>query len=225
MNTLNEFIIKTYKVDINQELPLAVSIDRRGLIKLFRKFGYLIGAEIGVSTGRFSKEICQIMSKAKLYCIDSWSAYDGYAERKGRRGQMALDKHFEETKVRLAPYNCEIVKALSMDAVKNFKDESLDFVFIDGNHRFEYAINDIAEWSKKIRKGGIISGHDFWNSADGFGFKKLDLDLFIKHLTPEEKIEICRVKDAVLEWTRKNKINPWFVTGADDFSSYFWVKE
>jgi hypothetical protein len=132
--------------------------------------------------------------------------------------------HYDEAKARLAPYNCEFIKAFSMDAVKNFKDNSLDFVFIDGNHTFEYAINDIAEWGKKVRPGGIISGHDFWNSADGFGYLRLPLEEFIKHLTPADQRKVCQGKDAVLAWTKTNNINPWFLTGKDDMSSWFWVK-
>lgn len=48
-----------------------------------------------------------------------------------------------------------------MEAVKSFRDKSLDFVYIDGNHTLPYIINDIIEWSKKVRMGGIISGHDY----------------------------------------------------------------
>ena len=219
-----DFILKNY-VTLNQVSPIPLDIDRGGLCKIFRRLNYRVGAEIGVSKGRFSRLICQYNRRAKLYCVDPWNAYIGYVERKGIRGQVALDKHYEECKSRLAPYNCELIKAFSMDAVKNFKDDSLDFVFIDGNHSFEYVVNDIAEWSKKVRVGGIVSGHDFWTSAEGFGYKRLDLDLFIKNLTPREKIQLCQVKDAVLAWTHTNKITPWFLTAADDLSSWFWVKE
>ena len=224
MNKLNKFLLKTYQIE-NQESPIILPIDRKGLVKIFRKFGYLKGAEIGVDRGWFSKQICQILPQAKLYGIDAYAAYESYIERKGRRGQKSLNYRYEEAKVRLSPYNCELIKKYSMDAVKDFEDESLDFVFIDGNHTFEYVINDIAEWSKKIRPGGIISGHDFWNSADGFGHLRLDIDRFIKNLNPVDKVKVCQVKDAVLSWTQTNKINPFFVTGADDLSSWFWIKD
>jgi predicted O-methyltransferase YrrM len=53
-----------------------------------------------------------------------------------------------------------------MEAVKDFKDESLDFVFIDGNHQYSYVLEDITEWSKKVRSGGIVSGHDYFEFLD-----------------------------------------------------------
>lgn len=48
-----------------------------------------------------------------------------------------------------------------MDVVKQFKDESLDFVYIDGNHSFQHVVNDLCEWEKKVKVGGIVAGHDY----------------------------------------------------------------
>ena len=48
-----------------------------------------------------------------------------------------------------------------MDAVKTFEDNSLDFVYIDGNHDFLNVAQDIHYWFKKVRPGGILSGHDY----------------------------------------------------------------
>ncbi len=48
-----------------------------------------------------------------------------------------------------------------MDALADFEDESLDFVYIDGNHAAPWVDDDIREWSKKVRKGGVVSGHDY----------------------------------------------------------------
>jgi hypothetical protein len=104
-----------------------------------------------------------------------------------------------------------------MDAVKDFKDESLDFAFIDGNHSFEYVINDIAEWSKKVRVGGIISGHDYWNSIDTKPWAAV--------ANPYERMRLCQVKDAVDGWTKAHLIKPWFIMTNDKCPSFFWVKE
>ena len=48
-----------------------------------------------------------------------------------------------------------------MDAVKDFADRSLDFVYIDANHEPQFVEEDIREWSKKVKVGGIVSGHDY----------------------------------------------------------------
>ena len=48
-----------------------------------------------------------------------------------------------------------------IDALIDFEDESLDMIFIDANHSFDRVKEDIENWSKKVRKGGIVSGHDY----------------------------------------------------------------
>lgn len=56
-----------------------------------------------------------------------------------------------------------------MEALEDFADESLDFVYIDANHEFRYIAEDLFEWTKKVRKGGIVSGHDYFYNKTGTG--------------------------------------------------------
>jgi hypothetical protein len=220
-NIIDEFLEKKYNASVGRDGAVVLPVTRDGMVRLFRKFGYLKGVEVGTARGEFAEKICRIMPRVKLFCVDPWIAYDGYPERKK---QKKMDRHYEIAKAKLAPYECELMKSFSRDAVKNFEDESLDFVFIEGNHCFEYVIEDIALWSRKVKPGGIISGHDFWNSREGYGYVKLDIERFVKGLTPAEKIKVCQVKDAVLAWVNANEISPYYLTGADDCSSWFWVK-
>jgi len=53
-----------------------------------------------------------------------------------------------------------------MEAVEDFEDESLDFVYIDANHEFRYIAEDLCEWTKKVKKGGIVSGDDYFYHRD-----------------------------------------------------------
>ncbi len=55
---------------------------------------------------------------------------------------------------------------MSENAVVQFADSSLDFVFIDGNHTYPAVKNDIKLWTPKIRSGGILSGDDY-NTWEG----------------------------------------------------------
>src|SRR5260221_412005 len=56
-----------------------------------------------------------------------------------------------------------------MEAVEDFEDESLDFVYIDANHEFRYIAEDLCEWTKKVKKGGIVAGHDYFYTKTGSG--------------------------------------------------------
>ena len=210
-------IIEKFNIDLEQKSPIKLPFDRfRGLTGLFRELEFKVGAEIGVDKGRYSKWICQKVPNIKLYCIDPWNAYDEYVEQHGEAGQVVLDDCYKAAKERLAPYNVKFIKKTSMKALKDFEDESLDFVFIDGNHTYEYVAEDIAQWEKKVRKGGIVSGHDFWRSSE---MKKP----YILGLDPVRRMKLCQVKDVVESWTYANQIK-YFITSGDGCPSWFYVK-
>lgn len=220
----NKFGLR-YKVP----MPIQLPFDRnRGLTSLFNELGYKMGAEIGTSKGRYAKWLFSRVKDLKLYCIDPWEVYDEYIELHEKEGQPLFDKFFEETKQRLAGKNVELIRKYSMDAIKDFADNSLDFVFIDGNHQFQYVLDDIAQWSKKVRPGGIISGHDYWNSNERKRIYNIGLNP-AEPTDPLERIKLCQVKTAVDMWTMENKIKPWFITNeSQKYSggpSFLWIKQ
>lgn len=128
--------------------------NRIKLVEYFKELGFKQGVEIGVCDGRFSEVLCQIIPDLKLFSIDSWSNKEGIVI-------------FEKAKKRLKPYNIVIINKTSMEALTDIPNESLDFVFIDANHHYECVRDDIREWSKKVKIGGIVSGHDYYVTPHG----------------------------------------------------------
>mgnify|MGYP003685889429 CR=1 FL=1 len=57
--------------------------------------------------------------------------------------------------------NVILIKKTSTDASIDIKDNFLDWVYIDGDHRFKHVLNDLTLWYNKVKKGGIIAGHDY----------------------------------------------------------------
>jgi len=195
------YIIEKYDVPTIGDLPITLPISReKELPALFCELGFRVGAEIGVEQGKFSETLCKANPDLKLYSIDPWDAYD--------RGshvvpQRKLDRYYAEAVERLKPYNCEIIKRYSQDIVRKFKPGTLDFVYIDGNHEFEYVMQDIIQWSKIVRGGGIVSGHDYC-------------------LDKHERLPF-HVIQATKVYTEVYNIRPWFRT-ADHAPSWMWVK-
>ena len=58
-----------------------------------------------------------------------------------------------------------VVKSPSFLAASLFPDDYLDWVYIDASHRYEDVREDIAVWHRKVKPGGILSGHDYSNCA------------------------------------------------------------
>jgi hypothetical protein len=162
MNTL-DYIIKKYNIDLSKipegKYVIIPGVKRLDLVKDFSELNFKVGAEIGVMRGGFSKMICENNPQAKLYAVDPWKVYEGFDDF-DKKGVQALS-FYNDAVASLSKYNCEIVRKFSMDAVNDFIDESLDFVYIDANHSLKYVVEDIVEWSKKVKVGGIVAGHDF----------------------------------------------------------------
>jgi len=176
-------------------------MDREGLAKYFAEQGFKIGAEVGVERGYYSKSLLDANPGLKLYCVDAWKAYKGYRDH---TNQAKLERYYHETLELLEPYglNVKVLRGWSLDMAEQIPDGSLDFAYLDANHDFRHLIDDVDTWSKKVRKGGIVAGHDY-----------------NRH---RRSIE-CQVKPAIDAWGHAYgiKIN---VTNEPDFPSWWYVK-
>lgn len=156
-NKTLEYIAKKYGVDLNAQSPIEIrKTSRKFMLETFRELGFKVGAEIGVAEGYFAEDMLKGIPGLKLYGVDAWVSYPGYQEYIDRE-----EKCFEEAKRRTAGYDCTLIRKYSMDAVKDFEDGSLDFVYIDCAHDFYNVAMDICQWSKKVKIGGVVWGHDF----------------------------------------------------------------
>lgn len=198
MNAL-EHLLSKYHLDPNRRpLPLDVPDGRiPGLAQLFAELGYRVGAEIGVWKGQFSAHLCAANPGLKLTCVDPWQPYPDMPD------PAAMEGYYQTALARLAPYGVTIVRQPSLAAVQAVPLGSLDFVYIDGDHRFEFVVNDIIQWAKRVRSGGIVSGHDY---------------RFLPHQCPSHVVE------AVNGWVRSERIVPWFRFRADKAPSWVVVK-
>lgn len=61
----------------------------------------------------------------------------------------------------------KLVVSDSVGASHQYKDGSLEFVFIDAGHSYEEVKADIQAWLPKVRKGGVLAGHDYSKSFPG----------------------------------------------------------
>jgi hypothetical protein len=157
------------------------------------KSGYKTGAEIGVHRGEFTEKFCKM--GLKMYAIDPWIGFAG--QGRTQRIQANQDDNYNHVVETLSPYDCTIIRKTSIGALGEIGDNSLDFVYIDGNHDFPHAAEDIFYWSKKVKYGGIISGHDYFCTA------------------PHATNIVCQVAPVVDAFVKAYNIENWYVFGRD----------
>lgn len=120
----------------------------------------LVGAEIGIGEGIHASFFLSELNIDFVYLIDPHTVYKD--ERlmlkleiiRGweKKAHARLDKHKHKIKW---------IKEKSADATRFIADNSLDFVYIDGNHTYESVAEDIFLYYPKVKKGGLLSGHDY----------------------------------------------------------------
>lgn len=146
--------------------------------------------EVGSWKGKSAAYTCEQIIKSKkkihLVCVDTW---EGSVEHRGYPNLHRLYDIFIKNMKPFEKYYTPI-RMTSMEAVKLYEDESIDFIFIDASHEYEDVKDDINNWFPKLKKGCIISGDDYGNpgfpgvqkAVDEF-FVNTDMDLHIDNIT------------------------------------------
>lgn len=130
-----------------------------------------ICVEVGTCDGNFSYELLKNTSCKKLYCVDPYKHYTNneYPDGINDLTQEEFDTLYEKTKEKLSEFGdrVEFLRMESIEASKMFENESLDFVYIDGNHEYSYVLNDIIHWYPTVKKGGFLCGDDIHSTNLG----------------------------------------------------------
>jgi len=172
--------------------PLEIpDVGRDDLAQLFGQLGFKNGVEVGTEYGEYAETLCKSNPHLQLDCVDPYLAYKDYRDH---TSQAKLNGIYEQATQRLAPYHVSMIRVTSEAASCAYRDESLDFVYLDGNHALPYVIADLHAWARKIRKGGIVAGHDF------------------KRRNNRRRYQ-CHVVEALYAYTQCYMIEPWYVLG------------
>ena len=118
------------------------------------------GAEIGTFKGEFSKEILQNW-KGTLYMIDVWRPLG--EEYLDASNHAIHSTAYSDTMNNISGYEDRaiMIRAASTESSRMFNDNSLDFVYIDANHAYDFVVEDIELWYPKVKSGGYLCGHDY----------------------------------------------------------------
>lgn len=193
--------------------------------------GYKVGVEIGTYKGDFAKHILKNWP-GTLYMVDVWRAlsWDDYTDMSNESIEsnvwydaLKSVEGFEDRALMLRMY--------SNQASKLFADDSLDFVYIDANHKYEYVKEDIELWWPKLKSGGMISGHDYmhlldWNNGP-FDINGKDMHIYMWDATDKQNTHryagVFGVYPAVNEFANRKGYSVFHTN--DWLSSWYFFKK
>lgn len=137
------------------------------LAELVQEHGWARGAEIGVFRGQTLLHLLRSCPELQMIGVDAWDpavsdevlpSGQRYSDFDLRRHHDALEQELRETGF---DSRAVLLRMPSLEAAEMTPDVTLNFVFIDADHREAALRADIAAWTPKIRAGGWLLGHDY----------------------------------------------------------------
>lgn len=118
-----------------------------------------IGCWKGKSTVFMAVEIVNSGKTIKFDAIDTFKG----SEEHHNFDSIINDTLQQEFLSNIAPVKHIVTPVIGDSSLlaSNYKDGSIDFLFIDGDHSFEGVVKDIQAWLPKMKEGGVIAGDDF----------------------------------------------------------------
>lgn len=128
-----------------------------------------VGSWMGQSMIHMAQR-CQDLGKTpRLVCVDTFQGEEGQedhipiVEKHGGSIRKAFDENVARAGV---AEMLDVREGFSVEMAAEFGDGELAGVFIDAAHDYDNVVADLAAWVPKVRKGGVISGHDYnWHEV------------------------------------------------------------
>tara|TARA_R110001592_G_scaffold238122_1_gene497442 strand:+ start:79 stop:651 length:573 start_codon:yes stop_codon:yes gene_type:complete len=130
-----------------------------------------IAIEVGVWRGDYSKSMIAKLLPKTFYGIDPYTLYEGYTDKPSLTefaDQSNLDMLYNDVVNTFEGFNNNygstksiLVRELGAKYASQFADNSIDFVYLDADHKYEPVKEEIEAWFPKVKQGGILAGHDY----------------------------------------------------------------
>lgn len=152
--------------------------------------------EVGIQTGHYTHILAQKFKN--VVSIDPFKEYSqDYYTDTANIPQSEQDLLFERVSREL-PENVKIIRESSLDVDSLLEDNFYDFVHLDGNHSYEYLLQELPLFWKKLRVGGILSGHDYYNlEREGL---KIEVEKAVNQFVEENKLELVLANQTCSSW-------------------------
>jgi hypothetical protein len=132
----------------------------------------ITGVEIGTGHAQSLCTWLQQCNKIKtIHSVDPYKPYQNFLKNPYNEEPFFIgdDKIADSTEltathnIKFSGFKDKVVihKEDSLSVSKKFKDNSLDFIFLDGYSNANEVETDLNVWYPKLKNGGLFSGHDW----------------------------------------------------------------
>ena len=173
------------------------------IAKALEKLGCKYGIEVGVRNGGNSKQLLQntSFSEGKFIALDCW--------REVKERPTFNDASYQQTQLD-AQYNSvnnmfkdksyvEVVRDFSVEGSEKFEDNYFDFIYIDAAHDYRSVKEDLEAWWPKLKSGGILSGHDYFEDTRVWRGEEVGVYKAVNELAESNNTEVHHVTDCLKE--------------------------
>lgn len=171
--------METDLAGLNHREALGYWLNERGLTGT--------GVEVGSAFGQFASRVLSQWKGKQLFMVDPWEKQPPNSYLEGTNDTAPFEEWYQQCqKIAENDNRAMLLKKLSVAAAVEFPLGSLDWVYIDGNHSFGHVMQDLDAWHPKVKLGGLVGGHDFYNNTE-----------------PPAYVE---VEKAVMRWTKEHNV-------------------
>lgn len=164
---------------------------RRDIPAWLKLEGFRVIAEIGVRGGDHLRSLLKA-GPEKLVAVDLWEDDGLLAHNDSKTPPDQIRRCYEAVLKIADKYPCvDVHKGSSRQIAREFGNDSFDFIYLDADHTYSGVTSDITSWWPKIRRGGVLAGHDYVLRRNPHGV-------------------IFGVVPAVHEFVGRHALQPWF---------------
>lgn len=139
-----------------------------------------VGVWVGRNEAYLGQRIKELNKDIKVYAVDT---FWGTQNEEDKIRDLVIERYSGD----MYPYfiqnmiDCGVddvvtpLKMTSIEASKQFEDNSIEFCFLDGDHSYESIKADIEAWLPKVKHGGVIAGDDYAHFSHTVGKAVNDL--------------------------------------------------
>jgi hypothetical protein len=169
-----------------------------------------IAIEIGVQDAIYTKYLASHFKN--VIGIDPYHHYPSeYYHDGSNLNQETLDYNYNKVSSELERdyKNISLIRDESLKCIDRFEDNSIDFIYLDGNHMYHYVIQELEAWWPKIKEGGVFGGHDYGNYKDEF--TTIEVEKAVKEWASK-----LNILDNIIACHHHNGCGSWFIKKQKD---------